>query len=79
MERVFALRMPETLTLLQDACPVEAPDVQDFNLTEPGASPAGQAPDCTSIRTDYIDAVEHAYALSLRMSTAIALHFGAHG
>lgn len=79
LEMVFALRIPAALALLRDAYPVEAPEIRDFDLDEPGALPAGQAPDYASIHTEYIDAIERAYALVLRISTAIALHFGAHG
>ncbi|MGI9329169.1 MAG: phosphoenolpyruvate carboxylase [Gammaproteobacteria bacterium] len=79
LEMVFALRIPDAVALLRNAYPVEAPDIQDFNLTEPGALAGGQAPDYASIHTEYIDAIERAYAMSLRISTAIALHFGAHG
>ena len=79
LEMVFELRIPDAIELLRDAYPVEAPDIRDFELTEPGAPSAGQAPDYESIRTEYIDEIERAYELSLRISTAIALHFGAHG
>ena len=79
LEMVFALRIPDAVALLRDAYPVEAPDIRDFDLTEPGALSAGEAPDYASIRTEYIDAIERAYEMSLRISTAIALHFGAHG
>ena len=79
LEMVFELRIPDAVVLLRDAYPVEAPDIRDFDLTEPGALSAGHGPDYASIRTDYIDAIERAYEMSLRISTAIALHFGAHG
>jgi len=79
LEMVFTLRIPEAVVLLRDAYPVEAPDVRDFDLNEPGALPAGQVSDYASIRTEYIDAIERAYEMSLLISTAIALHFGAHG
>jgi len=79
LEMVFALRIPDAVALLRDAYPVEAPDIRDFDLTEPGAVSSGQAPDYVSIHNEYIDAIERAYELSLRISTAIALHFGAHG
>jgi phosphoenolpyruvate carboxylase len=79
LEMVFELRIPDAVALLRDAYPVEAPDIRDFDLTEPGALSAGHGPDYASIRTEYIDAIERAYEISLRISTAIALHFGAHG
>ncbi len=79
LEMVFELRIPDAVALLRNAYPVEAPDIRDFDLTEPGALPAGRAPDYVSIRTEYIDEIERAYEISLHISTAIALHFGAHG
>ena len=78
-EMVFALRIPDAVSLLREAYPVEAPEMEDFDLDEPAQASQSSAPEYARIRTDYIDVIEDAYGLMLRISTAIANHFGAHG
>ena len=63
LEMVFELRIPDAVALLRDAYPVEAPNIQDFDFTEPGALSAVPAPDYASIRTEYIDALERPYEM----------------
>jgi len=79
MEMVFALRIPDAVALLRDAYPVEAPEIGDFDLAEGGASSEAHSPDYGRIRTEYIDAIDNAYALMIKISISIALMFGAHG
>ncbi|MEM8918167.1 MAG: phosphoenolpyruvate carboxylase [Pseudomonadota bacterium] len=79
LDMVFALRIPDAVSLLRDAYPVEAPEIGDFNMDEPAQSARSSAPEYARIRSDYIDVIEDAYRLMLRISTAIANHFGAHG
>lgn len=79
LEMVFALRIPDAVALLRDAYPVEAPEVKDFNLDEPASKSISKSPEYARIRSDYIDVIERSYELMLRISTAIAHHFGAHG
>lgn len=79
LDMVFALRIPDAVSLLRDAYPVEAPEIADFNMDEPAQDSRSSAPEYARIRSDYIDVIEDAYGLMLRISTAIANHFGAHG
>ncbi len=79
LDMVFALRIPDAVALLRDAYPVEAPEIGDFDMDEPAQASQSSAPEYQRIRTDYIDVIEESYAQMLRISTAIANHFGAHG
>lgn len=76
---VFSLRIDEAMAQLRRAYPVSQPDMGDFAMDEPSDYPDGDAQPYSGIRADYIDPIERAYELSLRVSTAIANHFGAHG
>ena len=59
----------------------EAQKVMDLASIEPGMTIAdiGAGEGYAAIREKYIDPIEQAYALCLRISTAIANEFGAHG
>ncbi len=50
-----------------------------FQLDEPTDYPEGEDQGYAAIRRDYIDPIEQAHGLSLRITTAIANIFGAHG
>lgn len=76
---VFSLRIDEALAQLRRAYPVSEPDMGDFAVNEPSDYPDGEAQPYAGIRAAYIDPMEQAYALCLRVGTAIANHFGAHG
>lgn len=76
---VFSLRIDEAMAQLRRAYPVSQPGMADFALDEPSDYPDGDAQPYSGIRANYIDPIERAYELSLRVSTAIANHFGAHG
>ncbi len=79
IEMVFTLRIDEALAQLRRAFPTSFPRKGDFELDEPGQYPVGAGEGYAAIRETYIDPIEQAYALCLRISTAIANEFGAHG
>ncbi len=73
------MRIDDAVTQLRRAFPTRFPRIADFALDEPS-----QYPDCdeqgyAAIQRDIIDPIERSQALALRISTAIANEFGAHG
>ncbi len=78
-EMVFTLRIEEALAQLRRAFPTSEPRIGDFTLTEPTEYPDGAATGYDAIRRDFIDPIERAWQLSLRITTAVANEFGAHG
>ena len=79
LEMVFTLRVDEALAQLRRAYPTSFPQIGDFSLDEPTDYPEGGDEGYEAIRRSYIDPIDRAQALSLRIGTAIANHFGAHG
>ncbi len=79
LEMVFTLRVDDALAQLRRAYPTSFPKITDFQLDEPTDYPEGVDHGYEAIRRDFIDPIETAYGLSLRISTAIANIFGAHG
>jgi phosphoenolpyruvate carboxylase len=79
LEMVFTLRIDEALAQLRRAFPTSFPRKDDFALDEAGEYPLGAGEGYEAIRENYIDPIEQAYTLCLRISTAIANEFGAHG
>jgi phosphoenolpyruvate carboxylase len=79
LEMVFTLRIDEALKQLRRAYPTDFPKIGDFSLSEPTDYPEGGDEGYETIHRDFIDPIERAYGLSLRVGTAIANHFGAHG
>ncbi|WP_421989644.1 phosphoenolpyruvate carboxylase [Qipengyuania sp.] len=79
LEMVFTLRVDEALAQLRRAFPTSFPRKGDFALDEAGEYPVGAGEGYAAIRENYIDPIEQAYTLCLRISTAIANEFGAHG
>ncbi|WP_219895552.1 phosphoenolpyruvate carboxylase [Aquisediminimonas profunda] len=79
LEMVFTLRIDDAVGLLRKAFPVEAPALADFSVNEPSDYPDGDDQAYAGIQSAYIDPIANAYSLCLRISTAIANHFGAHG
>ena len=79
LEMVFTLRIDEALNQLRRAFPTSFPSLTDFSVDEPADYPDEGASGYGAIRRDYIEPLERAYALSLRIGTAIANEFGAHG
>ncbi len=79
LEMVFTLRIDDALAQLRRAYPTHFPRIARFDLTEPTDWPDGGDEGYEAIHRDYIDPIERAYGLSLRITTAIANVFGAHG
>ena len=79
LEMVFTLRIDEALSQLRRAFPTSFPSLSDFSVTEPADYPDDGAYGYAAIQRDYIDPIERAHGLSLRIGTAIANEFGAHG
>lgn len=79
LEMVFTLRIDEALKQLRRAYPTSFPKIGDFSLAEPTDYPEGGDEGYEAIRRAFIDPIDRAYALTLRVGTAIANHFGAHG
>ncbi|MFM5884288.1 MAG: phosphoenolpyruvate carboxylase, partial [Novosphingobium sp.] len=79
LEMVFTLRIDEALAQLRRAFPVHFPGIADFTVHEPSDYPDEAAVGYGAIHTDFIEPIERAQALSLRITTAIANVFGAHG
>ena len=79
LEMVFTLRIEEALVQLRRAFPVSEPGIADFAVSEPTDYPDDAAVGYEAIHRDCIDPIAQAHALSLRITTAIANLFGAHG
>ena len=79
LEMVFTLRTEDALTQLRRAFPIHFPSIQDFEIDEPSEYPDGSAAGYGQIHEDYIQPIERSHALGLRITTAIANEFGAHG
>ncbi|WP_298336755.1 phosphoenolpyruvate carboxylase [uncultured Erythrobacter sp.] len=79
LEMVFSLRIDDALAQLRRAFPVEFPSPSDFAMDAPADYPDAETEGYDAITRDYIDPIERAYALMLRLSVAIANQFGAHG
>ncbi|HSG54686.1 MAG TPA: phosphoenolpyruvate carboxylase, partial [Paracoccaceae bacterium] len=79
LEMVFTLRIDEALAQLRRAYPTSFPQITDFQLDEPTDYPEGEDHGYAAIRRDFIDPIEAANGLCLRITTAIANIFGAHG
>ena len=79
LEMVFTLRIDDALAQLRRAFPTSFPKLSDFTVTAPTDYPDEGATSYDAIRRDTIEPIERAYALTLRIATAIAGEFGAHG
>ena len=79
LEMVFTLRIDEALAQLRRAYPTHFPQITDFAVAAPSDYPDSSGEGYATIARDYIDPIERAYALCLRLTTAIANEFGAHG
>ncbi|MBU2341103.1 MAG: phosphoenolpyruvate carboxylase [Alphaproteobacteria bacterium] len=79
LEMVFTLRVDEALAQMRRAYPTSFPQLSDFSVAEPSDYPDGAGEGYAQIGRDYIDPIEAAQALNLRIGTAIANLFGAHG
>jgi phosphoenolpyruvate carboxylase len=79
LEMVFTLRIEDALDQLRRAYPTEFPRIADFSLSEPTDYPDSGEEGYGKLRRELIDPIERSYALTLRISRAIANLFGAHG
>jgi len=79
LEMVFSLRVDDALAQLRRAFPTDIARKSDFPVAETGNYPTGEGEGYATIRRDYIEPIERAYDLCLKISTAIANQFGAHG
>lgn len=79
LEMVFTLRIDEALAQMRRAFPASYPVTEDFAMNEQAQYPRSGGDSYDAIRRDFIDPIEDAHALNLRISTAIANLFGAHG
>ena len=79
LEMVFTLRIDDALKQLRRAFPTSFPSLPDFTLDEPSDYPEGDEQSYAAIQRTYVDPIERAQSLALRISTAIANEFGAHG
>ena len=79
LEMVFSLRIEDALAQLRRAFPVHFPSHADFAMDAPADYPDATSEGYVQIARELIDPIERSYALMLRLSVAIANHFGAHG
>jgi phosphoenolpyruvate carboxylase len=79
LEMVFSLRIEDALAQMRRAFPTHFPSPSDFAMDAPAEYPDASVEGYAQITRDYIDPIERAYALMLRLSVAIANQFGAHG
>jgi phosphoenolpyruvate carboxylase len=79
LEMVFTLRVEDALAQLRRAFPISFPKINDFAVDEPSDYPDRGASGYAAIHRDFIDPIAQSYALILRIGTAIANEFGAHG
>jgi phosphoenolpyruvate carboxylase len=79
LEMVFTMRVEEALAQLRRAFPTSFPSLDDFTVAEPADYPDEAANGYAAIRRDFIEPIERCHGLALRIGTAIANEFGAHG
>ncbi len=79
LEMVLSLRVDDALAQLRRAYPVIEPEITDFAVAEPTDYPDHRGEDYGAIRARFIDPIERAQALNIRIAVAISNYFGAHG
>ncbi len=79
LEMVFSLRIEDALAQMRRAFPTHFPSPGDFAMDAAAQYPDADNEGYVQIARDYIDPIEKAYSLMLRLSVAIANQFGAHG
>ena len=79
IEMVFTLRIDEALAQLRRAFPTRFPSIGDFSVDEPTEYPDEGATSYAALHRDFVDPIDRAHGLSLRIAAAIANEFGAHG
>jgi phosphoenolpyruvate carboxylase len=78
-EMIFTLRIEDALAQMRRAFPTRFPSIGDFSVTEPTEYPDEGASSYAHIHREFIDPIERSQGLALRITTAIANEFGAHG
>ena len=76
---IFSLRVDDALAQLRRAFPTRFPGLGDFAMDEAADYPAPGGQGYAALHASYLDPIERAHALMLRVSTAIANEFGAFG
>ena len=79
LEMIFSLRIEDALQQLRRAFPTRFPGLADFAMNEAADYPAPGTRGYGVLHADYIDPIERAHALVLRISAAVANEFGAFG
>ncbi|GGC32994.1 hypothetical protein GCM10011371_20520 [Novosphingobium marinum] len=79
LEMFFTLRTEDALAQLRRAFPTSFPRIEDFSVDLPSDYPDSDAAGYAAIHRDFIEPIDRAHALGLRITTAIANEFGAHG
>lgn len=79
LEMFFTLRVEDGLAQLRRAFPTSFPSIDDFTVDKPSDYPDSSATGYAQIHREFIDPIARCYALSLRITTALANEFGAHG
>ncbi|GMN03868.1 phosphoenolpyruvate carboxylase [Erythrobacter sp. MTPC3] len=79
LEMVLSLRIEDALAQMRRAFPTHFPEPSDFAMDAPADYPDESSEGYAQIGRDFIDPIERAYALMLRLSISIANQFGAHG
>ena len=79
LEMVLSLRIDDALAQMRRAFPTSFPETSDFAMDAPADYPDASSEGYARIGREYIDPIERAYALMLRLSISIANQFGAHG
>jgi phosphoenolpyruvate carboxylase len=79
LEMIFSLRIEDALQQLRRAFPTRFPGLADFAMDETADYPAPGTRGYGALHVDYIDPIERAHALVLRISAAVANEFGAFG
>jgi phosphoenolpyruvate carboxylase len=79
LEMVFTLRIEDALAQLRRAFPTSFPSIDDFSVDQPTDYPDEGATSYAANHRDFIDPIARSQVLALRITTAIANEFGAHG
>ncbi|MBV7259145.1 phosphoenolpyruvate carboxylase [Erythrobacter crassostreae] len=79
LEMVFSLRIEDALAQMRRAFPTHFPETGDFAMDAQADYPDSSSEGYAQIGRDFIDPMERAYSLMLRLSISIANQFGAHG
>jgi phosphoenolpyruvate carboxylase len=79
LEMVLSLRIEEALAQLRRAFPTRFPGLASFAMDEPADYPPPGTRGYEALHAGYIDPIERAHGLVLRITAAVANEFGAFG